>query len=191
VLFSFAFANALAENELNLWAKQNKGKANFDEEYAKKKAEIDHKQAVRNKIMQTVNSIINTAAAVVSLLHTPPLAIAAGIAGAFETAAIIATPIPDPESTSYSSSSNVQSIAPDLTSKMAAPLTGSVNSIQSIGGSNTITTGAANVGSIPTFDYATMASVMAKMPSPQLSIVELKTKEKQVEFIDNISTIKS
>lgn len=192
---AFNFTNALAEAELATWAKNNKGKANFDEEYAKKRAELEHKAAVRNKVMQVVNSLINTAAAVVAQLSVPgagpALAIAAGIAGALETAAIIATPIPDTESTSYSGSSNVQSIAPDLTSKMAAPLTGSVNSIQSIGGSNTITTGAANVGSIPTFDYATMASVMAKMPAPQLSIVELKTKEKQVEFIDNISTIKS
>jgi hypothetical protein len=183
---SFAFADALAQNELALWAEQNKGKANFDEEYAKKKAEIDHKQAVRNKVMQVVNSLINGAAAVVSLLATPPLAIAAGIAAALQTAAIIATPIPSPESTGGGGgSAKSPSLPPDMTSKMASPLSSSVNSIQSVGGSNTITSGAANVSLAQNNQPAIYA------PKVELSLVELERAQGQVTFIDNISTLKS
>jgi len=186
---AFSFSNAIAANELDLWAKQNKGKADFDEEYAKKKAKLDHDAAVRNKAMQVVNAIINGAASVVSLLHTPPLAIAAGIAAALQIAAIIATPIPSADSTDSASGSGVSSLPPDLTSKMAVPLTGSVASIQANGGSNAITSGATITGNIPTFDYKEFAKAVAELPAPELSIVELKTKQKQVSFIENISTI--
>lgn len=191
---AFAFSNALAENELDTWAKANKGKANFEEEYAAKKAELDHKAAVRNKAMQVVNSLINTASAVVAQLSVPgagpALAIAAGIAGALQTAAIIATPIPDKNSTGAGAgTSKTPSLPPDLTSKMAVPLSSSTASIQSNGGSNAITSGAASISSVPAFDYNALAGAMAKQPAPQLSIVELKTKQKQVEFIDNVSTV--
>lgn len=193
---AFNFTNALAEAELATWAKQNKGKANFDEEYAKKRAELEHKAAVRNKVMQVVNSLINTAAAVVAQLSVPgagpALAIAAGIAGALETAAIIATPIPDKDATSGATSmGRGSSSTPDLTSKMASPLTNSVQTMGAMGGSNAITSGAANVGVSPAFDYNAMAKIMSNMPAPELSIVELRTKERQVDFIDNISTLKS
>lgn len=187
---TFNFSNALGDAELARWAKQNKGKANYDEEYAKKKAELDHKAAVRNKAMQVVNSIINTAGAVVAALPNVPLSIAAGIAGAIQTAAIIATPIPDKDATSASGGSS-PSLPPDLTSKMASPLTNSVQSMGAMGGSNAITSGAANAAISPAFDYNAMANVMSKLPAPELSIVELRTKERQVDFIDNVSTLKS
>lgn len=187
---AFDFTNALAEAELATWAKQNKGKANYDEEYAKKKAELDHKAAVRNKAMQVVNSIINTAGAVVAALPNVPLSIAAGIAGAIQTAAIIATPIPDKDATSAGGGSS-PSLPPDLTSKMASPLTNSVQTMGAMGGSNAITSGAANAAISPAFDYNAMAKVMSNLPAPELSIVELRTKERQVDFIDNISTLKS
>lgn len=195
---AFEFTNALAEAELATWAKQNKGKANFDEEYAKKRAELEHKAAVRNKVMQVVNSLINTAAAVVAQLSVPgagpALAIAAGIAGALQTAAIIATPIPDKNATSGATSGGSgvgMSSTPALTSQMASPLTNSVSAMQATGGSNAITSGAANLSNAPAFDYNAMANIMSKMPAPELSIVELRTKEKQVDFIDNVSTLKS
>lgn len=187
---TFNFSNALGDAELARWAKQNKGKANYDEEYAKKKAELDHKAAVRNKAMQVVNSIINTAGAVVAALPNVPLSIAAGIAGAIQTAAIIATPIPDKDATSASGGSS-PSLPPDLTSKMASPLTNSVQTMGAMGGSNAITSGAANAAISPAFDYNAMAKVMSNLPAPELSIVELRTKERQVDFIDNISTLKS
>lgn len=187
----FSYTNAVEDAELQLWSEQNKGKANYDEEYAAKKAKIDHDQAVRNKAMQVINATINGAAAVVALLATPPLAIAAGIAAALQIATIIATPIPSATATSSSSSTSSSTTATkDLTSKMASPLSSSVSSIQSTGGSNAITSGAANVSTASTFNYDALANAMSKQPAPELSLVELKRAQKQVDFIDNASTIK-
>jgi uncharacterized coiled-coil protein SlyX len=187
---AFSFADALAENELQLWAEQNKGKANFDEEYAKKKAKIDHQQAVRNKAMQVVNTIINGAASVIAMLGMGapgiPLAIAAGIAAALQVATIIATPIPSPSDTGGGGGgAKAPALPPDMTSKMANPLSGSVGAIQGSGGSNAITSGAANVSMAKANEPAIYA------PKVELSLVELKRAQNQVDFIDNVSTLKS
>jgi len=64
----------------------------------KKKAKITHDEAVREKELNIVKTIINTASAIVAMLKTGPagipLSIAAGITGGIELATIIATPIP-------------------------------------------------------------------------------------------------
>jgi len=102
------FTAALGARELANWAKINKGKANFDAEYAAKKAKIDHDTAVRAKALNLVSAIINTARAVAEALPNIPLSILAGIAGALEIGTILATPIPDENtiSTSTDSTSN-------------------------------------------------------------------------------------
>jgi len=188
----FDFSSALAQTELDLWAKQNKGKANFDAEYAKKKAKLDREAAVRNKVMQVINATINGAAAVVAQLGTGNVvgAIAAGIVAALQIATIIATPIPSADGGGGGGGGGIQQ-PPDMTSKMATPLSTSVGDIQATGGSNTITSGAANVNTTPAINYDALANAISKQPPPQLSLVELKRAQNQVDFIDNISTIKS
>lgn len=64
------------------------------EEFAKKEAELKRKQAINDKLGALFSIAINTAEAVVKLLETPPLAIAAGIAGAAQAAVVAARPIP-------------------------------------------------------------------------------------------------
>jgi len=103
------FASALGAKELANWAKINKGKANFDAEYAAKKAKIDHQAAERAKALNLVSAIINTARAVAEALPNIPLSIIAGVAGALEIATIIATPIPDENPVSTDSSSPASS----------------------------------------------------------------------------------
>ena len=68
--------------------------AKLDADMDKKKRKIAHDQAVVGKATSVSQSMINTAVAVTALLAMPPLAIAAGIMGALETALILATPIP-------------------------------------------------------------------------------------------------
>jgi hypothetical protein len=67
-------------------------------ELDKKKAKIAHDQAVRDKALNIMSVIINTAAAIMAQLKIGPagipLAIAAGVTGALELATIIATPVP-------------------------------------------------------------------------------------------------
>lgn len=99
------FLSALGDRELAKFEKDNKGKANFDEEYAKKKAEIEIKAAKRAKLMGAFSTIINTAAAVLGALAPPPVgagpilgipfAIAAGVQGALQLGTILAAPIPE------------------------------------------------------------------------------------------------
>ena len=60
----------------------------------KKKAKITHDEAVREKELNVVKAIINTASAVVEALPNIPLSIAVGLAGALEIGTIVATPIP-------------------------------------------------------------------------------------------------
>ena len=64
----------------------------------KKKRKITHDQAVREKELNILSVIINTAAAIMAQLKIGPagipLSIAAGVTGAIELATIIATPVP-------------------------------------------------------------------------------------------------
>lgn len=114
------FLNALGEREIRDYENKNKEKnAKLDEqlkqglisqqqhdyEVAKSAYELDVKRdklereaAIRAKALAIVMATINTASAIVAALATPligpALAIAAGIAGAAQIAAIIATPLP-------------------------------------------------------------------------------------------------
>jgi hypothetical protein len=183
------FIGALGDAELQRWASVNKGKAGFDEEYAKKKAKLEHDAAVRNKALAAMSTIVSTAQSIMAALAIPlgagvPLAIANGIAGAVQLATILATPIPDENSTSVGGGGAKASLPPDLTSKMASPLSGSVNSVSSYGGANAITSGAAQSTSSNTMQQAIF------QPKVELSLVELERSQNKVKFIDNISTFK-
>lgn len=111
------FAKALADAELSNWAKTNKGKANFDAEYAKKKAKLDHDAAVRSKALNLFGAIIATAKAITEALPNIPLSILAGVSGALQIGTIIATPIPE-ESSSSSSSSTTTTSTTTATTKL-------------------------------------------------------------------------
>ncbi len=109
------FSSAMAERELANWAKLNQGKANYDEEYAKKKAKLEYDAAVRGKAMSIFGTMITTASSVMAAVAAPPvglgaagvpLAILNGINGAAQIAAILATPIPTYNAQSSSSNSS-------------------------------------------------------------------------------------
>ena len=71
-----------------------KRQAETEKRLEKEQAERNRRAAIFEKSLAVTQSIINTAVAVTKLLDKPFLAIAAGIAGAAQTAAIIAEPIP-------------------------------------------------------------------------------------------------
>lgn len=64
------------------------------EEFDRKRAAASRKSAIFEKAVNIIMAIINTAKAVTALLATPPLAIAAGIAGAAQVALIATQKIP-------------------------------------------------------------------------------------------------
>lgn len=66
----------------------------IDKEIERKQKELQRNQAIRDKLSAIFSIGINTSVAVSKLLATPPLAIAAGIAGAAELAFVAAQPIP-------------------------------------------------------------------------------------------------
>lgn len=67
-------------------------------ELDKKKDKIEREAAIREKALKAAQAVINTASAIVAMLALGPagipLSIAAGITGALQLAAILATPIP-------------------------------------------------------------------------------------------------
>jgi hypothetical protein len=75
------------------------GVSKMDQEMAAKKRKIAHDEAVRQKAISLVQTIINTAQAVVAAMTVPyvgiALAVIAGIMGAAQIALIAATPIPE------------------------------------------------------------------------------------------------
>ena len=83
------------------------------------------------------------------------------------------------------SSASTPTLPPDTASKMASPLSGSVSGISSYGGANVITSGAATSTNI-----SNQVPVIVK-PVVELSLVELKRRQDQVNFIDNISSVKA
>ena len=83
------------------------------------------------------------------------------------------------------SSASTPTLPPDTASKMASPLSGSVSGISSYGGANVITSGAATSTNI-----SNQTPVIVK-PVVELSLVELKRRQDQVNFIDNISSVKA
>lgn len=103
---------ALAQRELQMWAKANEGKAGFDEEYAAKKERLQIQAAKREKALGVFSAVISTAAAIIAALADKTigaagriaLSIAAGVTGAAQIATILATPIPTESSFGGSSS---------------------------------------------------------------------------------------
>jgi hypothetical protein len=70
--------------------KKERIRKNFEDKIRREK----NHQAALDKAVAVVQSVINTAVAVTKLLHSPPLAILAGIAGAAQTAIISAQVLP-------------------------------------------------------------------------------------------------
>lgn len=194
------FAKALADAELANWAKTNKGKANFDAEYAKKKAKLDHDAAVRSKALNLFGAIIATAKAITEALPNIPLSILAGVSGALQIGTIIATPIPEENASSSSNSTTTTSTTklhdggvntPDSklksdeitrtllkSERVLSPVQTSIfdNIIRNVslqGGSNNITS---NIGTNQIDQSimieAAMSRAFSKMPPTQLSLVE-------------------
>lgn len=64
------------------------------EDNNRRQIELERQKAIFNKAAAVAAAVINTAVAVTALLEFPPLAIAAGVAGAAQVAAIIAQPLP-------------------------------------------------------------------------------------------------
>jgi len=99
-----SFLTQLDNAELANFEKNNKGKADFDEQYAKKKAKLEYDAAVRAKITGALSTIISTSAAIIGALAPPPIglgpiagipfSIAAGVEGALQLATVLAAPLP-------------------------------------------------------------------------------------------------
>ena len=114
------FTTNLAETELQNWAKVNKGKIGYEEEYAAKKAKLEHDAAVRGKAMSVFGTIITTASSIMAAVAAPPvglgaagvpLAILNGINGAAQIATILATPIPTAESAGSSGNTTTTQVS--------------------------------------------------------------------------------
>lgn len=71
-----------------------KRKEALDKQLEQKEREARRQSAIRNKLGAAFDITISTAVNVAKLLATPPLAIAAGIAGAAQLALVLAQPIP-------------------------------------------------------------------------------------------------
>ena len=195
-----SFSKALGDAELANWAKTNKGKANFDAEYAKKKAKLDHDAAVRSKALNLFGAIIATAKAITEALPNIPLSILAGVSGALQIGTIVATPIPEENASSSSNSTTTTSTTklhdggvntPDSklksdeitrtllkSERVLSPVQTSIfdNIIRNVslqGGSNNITS---NIGTNQIDQSimieAAMSRAFAKMPPTQLSLTE-------------------
>lgn len=197
-----SFSKALGDAELANWAKTNKGKANFDAEYAKKKAKLDHDAAVRSKALNLFGAIISTAKAITEALPNIPLSILAGASGALQIGTIIATPIPEENASSSSNSTTTTTTStiklhdggvdtPDSklksdeitrtllkSERVLSPVQTSIfdNIIRNVslqGGSNNITS---NIGTNQIDQSiiieAAMSRAFAKMPPTQLSLTE-------------------
>jgi tubulin-specific chaperone A len=68
----------------------------MEEDLEKKKAKMEYDAAVRERDLAIINSIINTAVGVTKVIDKPWLAVAVGLAGAFQTAMIAQQEIPSP-----------------------------------------------------------------------------------------------
>lgn len=68
--------------------------AKLDDQYRRKEREIKTEQFKRNRAADAIQAGINTAVSVTRVLHNPVLATIAGLTGAAQVAAILATPVP-------------------------------------------------------------------------------------------------
>lgn len=208
---------AFAEHELSVWAKANEGKANFDIEYEKKKIELQRKEAIREKALAVMNTTINTAAAIVGFLAKPSglagaaLSVAAGITGAAQIAAILATPLPSMSSSSVGSSPEVskrtvtekfhsggtigtttgeekpitaltgESVNTIATTQMFSPILSALNQI---GGGKAITSGV-NTSMGTDMLAAAFSKALRQMPAPRIIWSDFETASERQRMIEN------
>lgn len=211
---------AFAEHELSVWAKTNEGKANFDVEYEKKKIDLQRKAAIREKALGVMSATINTAASIIKMLADPggiagvALSVAAGITGAAQIAAILATPLPS-ASLSSSSGSSPKVEKKTVTEKFhtggevktsptgvetPATLLGgeSVNTIATtqmfspllsalnqLGGGKAITSGVANTSLGTDMLASAFSKALRNMPAPILIMEEFEKASEKHKKIQN------
>lgn len=208
---------AFAEHELSVWAKANEGKANFDIEYEKKKIELQRKEAIREKALAVMNTTINTAAAIVGFLAKPSglagtaLSVAAGITGAAQIAAILATPLPSMSSSGSGNSPKVEkrtvtekfhsggtigtttgeekpitaltgeSVNTIATTQMFSPILSALNQI---GGGKAITSGV-NTSMGTDMLAAAFSKALRQMPAPRIIWSDFETASERQRMIEN------
>ncbi len=208
---------AFAEHELSVWAKANEGKANFDIEYEKKKIELQRKEAIREKALAVMNTTINTAAAIVGFLAKPSglagaaLSAAAGITGAAQIAAILATPLPSMSSSGSGNSPKVErrtvtekfhsggtigtttgeekpitaltgeSVNTIATTQMFSPILSALNQI---GGGKAITSGV-NTSMGTDMLAAAFSKALRQMPAPRIIWSDFETASERQRMIEN------
>lgn len=208
---------AFAEHELSVWAKANEGKANFDIEYEKKKIELQRKEAIREKALAVMTTTINTAAAIVGFLAKPSglagaaLSVAAGITGAAQIAAILATPLPSMSSSGSGNSPKVdrrtvtekfhsggtigtttgeekpitaltgESVNTIATTQMFSPILSALNQI---GGGKAITSGV-NTSMGTDMLAAAFSKALRQMPAPRIIWSDFETASERQRMIEN------
>lgn len=208
---------AFAEHELSVWAKANEGKANFDIEYEKKKIELQRKEAIREKALAVMNTTINTAAAIVGFLAKPSglagaaLSVAAGITGAAQIAAILATPLPSMSLSGSGNSPKVErrtvtekfhsggtigtttgeekpitaltgeSVNTIATTQMFSPILSALNQI---GGGKAITSGV-NTSMGTDMLAAAFSKALRQMPAPRIIWSDFETASERQRMIEN------
>lgn len=69
----------------------------INEEYGKKKADLEYKQAKSRKAQSIIDATISTMVAVATALPNVPLSILAGVMGGLQIGLIAATPVPKPQ----------------------------------------------------------------------------------------------
>lgn len=82
------------EAELNLVGDNADARQSIEEKFARKRRELEKKQAIQDKIQALFNAAINTAVSVTRVIWNPILAALVGAAGAVQIAAIASRPIP-------------------------------------------------------------------------------------------------
>lgn len=85
-------AKAAGDAETQADLEQQIKREQITQEYARKEAQIKYEQAQAEWYNNWINSIVNTAAAVVEALPNIPLSVSAGVAGAVQTGIILANP---------------------------------------------------------------------------------------------------
>lgn len=202
---------AFAQHELDIWAKTNEGKANFDIEYEKKKIEMQRKAAIREKALNVFSAIINTASAIAEALPNIPLSVIAGGAGAAQIAAILATPLPSMSSSGSGNSPKVErrtvtekfhsggtigtttgeekpitaltgeSVNTIATTQMFSPILSALNQI---GGGKAITSGV-NTSMGTDMLAAAFSKALRQMPAPRIIWSDFETASERQRMIEN------
>jgi len=148
---------------------------------AEKEAAINLKYAKIDKGVAAAQAGINTAVAVTKLLATPPLAIAAGIAGAAEIAAILATPISGGGGGGGSAGGGSRSISSTPLSNVNVTRTDGVN----VSGADT----RVNNNSVDALNNNDAVVRAIKSQQLVLSIPEVSRAQKQIKVVEEDATL--